>query len=150
MHRFGSHVFHDVAWPLLLSSPPPLVRLQTSPLGEFASRLALLEAFQRQTAAAAADSDATAGGAATAARQRQLSALLHNVTRYYAQFDGAVQRQIDAGMAELEKALADFVALAKWEDRGYYALRWAGGMDGWSGRMEWVFGACVGAGVWEG
>ncbi|KAL4440107.1 hypothetical protein ABPG75_003108 [Micractinium tetrahymenae] len=106
--------------------------VQSSPLGEFASRLALLEAFSRQlaamsAAAPAASKDGAAGHASTQRQQQQrwaaLSAVLANVARYYRQFQPAVDAQVAAGMAELEKALQDFVALAKWEDRGYYALR---------------------------
>ena len=144
--------------------------MQSSPLGEFGSRLALLEAFHHQLAAmsAAAPAAAHAQDQTTSAQQdaarvrwQQLSALLYNVVRYYRQFAPAVQRQVASGMAELEKALRvrqlaradsraqrmrlqrniacsagggcphvtpplraqDFVALAKWEDRGYYALR---------------------------
>lgn len=87
----------------------------SAPLGEFASRLSLLEAFKLQLAdLAAAGESAEPGtaagaeaGAATARRQRWrgLAALLSNVVRYYRQFEPAVQRQIAAGMAELEKAL---------------------------------------------
>lgn len=40
-----------------------------------------------------------------AARWRQLAALLSNVGCYYRQFEPAVDRQVAAGMAELEKSL---------------------------------------------
>jgi hypothetical protein len=75
--------------------------LQSAPLGEFAARLALLDAFRRQLAAM------SAGGGADAQVQRwhQLSAVLYNVVRYYRQFEPAVQRQVAAGMGELEKQL---------------------------------------------
>ena len=82
----------------------------SAPLGEFGARLALLEAFARQLGAmAAAPATGAEAGApeAAAARQRwaALAALLSNVARYHRQFEPAVQRQIAAGMAELEKAL---------------------------------------------
>eukprot|EP00887_Chlorella_sp_A99_P000601 scaffold17.g601.t1 len=104
--------------------------VQGSPLGEYEARLDLLAAFQLQLDAMAS-ATATAGPpgagqgelAARATRWRRLSPVLFNVRRYYAQFVGDVQRQIAAGMAVQEKLLQDFVALAKWEDRGYYALR---------------------------
>ena len=85
----------NICW----SSTP--VHLQSAPLGEFAARLGLLDAFRRQLAAM------SAGGGADAQvqRWRQLSAVLYNVVRYYRQFEPAVQRQVAAGMAELEKQL---------------------------------------------
>lgn len=46
-------------------------------------------------------------------RWRQLSAVLFNVVRYYRQFEAAVQRQVAAGMAELEKALQVGVCLLR-------------------------------------
>jgi hypothetical protein len=93
-----------------------LAALQTSPSGEYSSRLALLEAFARQLDAMSAPQAARASQAAGTdgagqqeaarfARWRQLSALLHNSCRYYRQFEGAVQAQAAAGMAELEKSL---------------------------------------------
>ncbi len=80
----------------------------SAPLGEFAARLGLLDAFHRQLTALAAASDGMGGGAEAAERRqrwRALAALLSNVVRYYRQFEPAVQLQISAGMAELEKAL---------------------------------------------
>ena len=86
----------------------------SAPLGEFASRLGLLDAFHRQLTdlAAAGDSGSSTAaheepstGAARRQRWRALAALLSNVVRYYRQFEPAVQHQIAAGMAELEKAL---------------------------------------------
>ena len=75
--------------------------LQSAPLGEFAARLALLDAFRRQLAAMSAGG----GAEAQAQRWRQLSAVLYNVVRYYRQFEPAVQRHVAAGMGELEKQL---------------------------------------------
>jgi hypothetical protein len=58
-----------------------------------------------------------------ARRMRALSSALSNTIAYYAQFEGNVKAAIVAGLAPHEKDLADFVQLAKWEDRGYYAMR---------------------------
>lgn len=93
--------------------------LQGSSLGEFAARLDLLEAFERQlgsmaaSAVEAGDSGGSGNGnaasdaslAARAVRWRQLGALLFNVRRYYSQFAHAVAQAISTGMAEQEKHL---------------------------------------------
>ena len=104
-----------------------VVAMQGSPVGEYAARLDLLAAFQRQLDAMASarslSEDKEEVAAPRGARWQALSAVLFNVRRYYSQFFPAVQQQIGAGMAVQEKHLQDFVALAKWEDRGYYALR---------------------------
>ncbi|EFJ44763.1 hypothetical protein VOLCADRAFT_121252, partial [Volvox carteri f. nagariensis] len=91
--------------------------VQTSTLGEFRERLAMLHSFacyvavhQRQRSGA---------GPLAAA----LVAALHNLVRYYGQFEGAVEAALAEGMAPLEKDLQDFVQLARWDDRGYYAMR---------------------------
>ena len=42
---------------------------------------------------------------------------------YFHQFRPAVADRLVAQTAPVRKELADFVRLAKWEDRGYYALR---------------------------
>lgn len=52
-----------------------------------------------------------------------VGAAIANTVAYYAQFLPAVRRAIEAGLAPMEKDLIDFVALAKWEDRGYYAMK---------------------------
>eukprot|EP00967_Tisochrysis_lutea_P097519 scaffold143226_cov20-Tisochrysis_lutea.AAC.2 len=56
-------------------------------------------------------------------RSHLLQGALANTHAYYAQFVPSVRAAIAANMAPHEKDLAEFVALAKWEDRGYYALR---------------------------
>jgi midasin len=107
--------------------------LQTSTLGEYRARLALLTSFTchvqvriQALATASADTDAEApsplaeGGLAV---QRRVAAALHNTVRYYSQFVPNVEIALQGGLAPIEKDLQDFVALAKWEDRGYYAMR---------------------------
>ena len=80
--------------------------MQTAPLGEFDTRLALLDAFCRQLAAMAAGPAAGEGlQQQQRERWRQLSALLYNLVRYYRQFQPAVERQVAAGMAAMEKQL---------------------------------------------
>ncbi len=102
--------------------------VQAAPLGEFRARLALLAAFRRQLLAAASDASADAadaGAAALSARAGALAAALANLGAYYARFAPAVDAAIAATLGPLEKDLSGFVSLAKWEDRGYYALRHA-------------------------
>ncbi|GIL72549.1 hypothetical protein Vretifemale_2893, partial [Volvox reticuliferus] len=91
--------------------------VQTSTQGEFRARLTMLHAFachvdvrRRQP-----------GGAGPLAAA--LSAALYNLVRYYGQFISAVEAALAEGMAPLEKDLQDFVQLARWDDRGYYAMR---------------------------
>ncbi|GLI68780.1 hypothetical protein VaNZ11_013272, partial [Volvox africanus] len=91
--------------------------VQTSTLGEFRARLTMLHAFachvdvQRRQP----------GGAGPLAAA--LSAALYNLVRYYGQFVSTVEAALAEGMAPLEKDLQDFVQLARWDDRGYYAMR---------------------------
>jgi midasin len=88
--------------------------VQGSPLGEFAERLKLLQSFEAQLASMSAEPGSNVG---------KLAAVLHNIRGYYSQFAPGVRAAISSGLTELEKQLKDFVALAKWEDRGYYALK---------------------------
>lgn len=71
-------------------------------------------------------SDAATSASAPWTPERRMCALnaaLGNTLSYYAQFEAAVKAAIVAGLAPHEKDLADFVQLAKWEDRGYYAMK---------------------------
>ncbi len=52
-----------------------------------------------------------------------VSNVLFNLDRYYLQFGDNVSVQVDREMAPLEKKLSDFVALARWEDKGFYAMK---------------------------
>jgi midasin len=105
--------------------------LQTSTAGEFAARLALLRSFAAQMAVTAAAGagvpgaaqPAAEGPAGAAVEPAALSAALRNTVAYYSQFAPAVDAALSSGLAPLAKELKDFVALAKWEDRGYYAMR---------------------------
>ncbi|KAK9809153.1 hypothetical protein WJX72_010301 [[Myrmecia] bisecta] len=87
--------------------------LQSATLGEFERRLQMVCSFRRQLLVAAAADPAAA----------PLAAVLYNSHRYYGQFLPRVKQSIQDGMTPLEKHLQDFVKLAKWEDRGYYAMR---------------------------
>jgi midasin len=92
--------------------------MQSAPLGEYAGRLGLLRAFAGHAKAVAARP--TSSPAAVA---RATSAVLTNVASLFALHAPAVAAAAEAALAPLAKQLADFVALARWEDRGYYANR---------------------------
>lgn len=102
--------------------------IQGSPLGEYTTRLNLLKSFQGQIVASLLsfsvveneDEDVVA---LKKQRNTILAAVLSNVHRYYSQFIPAVEKAIATGLAPSEKDLKDFVKLAKWEDRGYYAMK---------------------------
>jgi len=85
--------------------------VQGSPVGQYEERLALLTMFSRSC------------------RQRkqrgydEVSKALGNLARYYGQFQPAIDDRVAADLKPLEKELADFVKLAKWEDRGFYAMK---------------------------
>lgn len=91
--------------------------LQSAPLGEFECRLSLLLGFHRQLLAYACIQEESSS------RSRELAAVLYNTYRYYQQFLSVIQTAISQGVAPHEKDLKDFVALAKWEDRGFYAMK---------------------------
>ncbi|GMH33343.1 hypothetical protein BSKO_01177 [Bryopsis sp. KO-2023] len=86
--------------------------VQTATLGEYTERLQLLSSFQDQLRMSSSDASA-----------RETSNILENLVVYYRQFEGAVHAKLQAGLAPIEKDLEGFVRLAKWEDRGYYAMR---------------------------
>jgi midasin len=94
--------------------------LQTSTVGEYAARLQLLQSFACQLTVTAAAIDSTTGSSSSSG---QVASMLWNVLSYYTQFLPAVSAAIDAGLGPLSKELTDFVKLAKWEDRGYYAMK---------------------------
>ena len=93
--------------------------IQGSPLGEYKARLGLLHAFKGQILAVQSEEQSEK----EVERNATLVAILGNVHCYYSQFTPQVEAAIAAGLAPSEKDLKDFVKLAKWEDRGYYAMK---------------------------
>jgi midasin len=93
--------------------------LQTSTIGEFSQRLRLLRAFLRQLQYQQQQGQGQQGQQALG----DLVCALQNLSRYYGQFEAAVSEAQAAGLAPIQKDLLDFVRLAKWEDRGYYAMK---------------------------
>ena len=55
-----------------------------------------------------------------------MSNVLYNTWRYYVQFLPAVARQVEAARAPCAQKLRDHAKLAKWEDRGYHAMKTQG------------------------
>lgn len=107
--------------------------VQGSPLGQYKERLALLQMFSSYLwdreienggeVGGDRDDDGERYGDGEASKRRTLSLVLGNLCRYYQQFQPTIDARIAADMNPLEKELADFVKLAKWEDRGFYAMK---------------------------
>ncbi|KAG1668462.1 hypothetical protein FOA52_005235 [Chlamydomonas sp. UWO 241] len=93
--------------------------VQTSTIGEFEARLRMLASFRAHVGLRLASSPP--GEACDLAAHTH--AALGNTVRYYRQFSPAVRKALESGLSPHEKDLAGFVQLAKWEDRGYYALK---------------------------
>jgi midasin len=96
--------------------------MQTSTVGEFAARLQLLYSFACQLSVTAPSSSSSSSSSEGSDQQR-LCNMLWNVLSYYGQYLPNVSLAVEAGLGPLRKELSDFVKLAKWEDRGYYAMK---------------------------
>lgn len=96
--------------------------IQTSTAGEFSARMDMLDAFRFQLLVLPPHAG---GGTGWAAR---MAAVLGNMSAYYRQFQPSVEERLAVGRTPLDKDLADFVKLAKWEDRGYYAMKQVGSL----------------------
>jgi len=94
--------------------------LQSSPIGEFRTRLNLVDTFRRHLDAEAHFTEAAGGSDANYAA---LSSVLANVHDYYSQFSVYVQASLDRLRKPIEKELKDFVKIASWKDVNIYALR---------------------------
>ena len=88
--------------PLEIASVLPVLEefLQTCTLGQFCTRLSLLDMFSKWCAVLATGSESTE-------RQRleALSICLSNVGSYYGQHVDAVERELEAGLADVRKEL---------------------------------------------
>ncbi|KAL0028971.1 hypothetical protein WJX77_009058 [Trebouxia sp. C0004] len=91
--------------------------LQTSTVGEYEQRLNMVWSFRCHALVQCQIQSQNPQ------RWTAIAAALYNTYRYYKQFLALMQKAIADGLAELEKQLEDFVRLAKWEDRGYYAMK---------------------------
>jgi midasin len=90
--------------------------VQNSPVGQFQERLKILYMFGIHIKTGISE------GEIDRERRFMSRALLHMVF-YYNQFICSVEEYVHKEMRPLEKELSDFVALAKWEDRGFYAMK---------------------------
>ena len=95
--------------------------LQGSTIGEFDARLELVWCFY-------AEMDVEmraciARGDVASKRDAALRAILYNVWRYYAQFQPVVEAHVESIRKPCETKLRDHAKLAKWEDRGYHAMK---------------------------
>ena len=95
--------------------------LQGSTIGEFETRLELIWCFfaelEVETRAC------KARGASTSSHDDALCAVLYNIWRYYSQFSSVVDKHIETIRKPCEIKLRDHAKLAKWEDRGYHAMK---------------------------
>lgn len=91
--------------------------IKLSPIGEYGTRINMVKVFQGHLKAVHEADEARKD------RSTALASMLFNLTLYYGQFLPFVQKTIQSAIVPIEKELEDFVALAKWEDRGYYALQ---------------------------
>ena len=98
--------------------------VQGSTIGEFRARLDLLWQFHADMAVERRSIRSAARG--NGAREAALSNVLYNTWRYYVQFLPAVARQVEAARAPCAQKLRDHAKLAKWEDRGYHAMKTQG------------------------
>ncbi|KAM3579719.1 AAA ATPase midasin [Umbelopsis sp. WA50703] len=94
--------------------------LQSSPIGEFKSRLNMVDSFRHHLDVESHFTD-RAGGSGT--NYKILSTILYNVHEYYSQFSSAVQAMLERLRKPIEKELKDFVKIASWKDVNIYALR---------------------------
>ncbi|PFX16223.1 Midasin [Stylophora pistillata] len=93
----------------------PLQRfIESSTLGEFASRLQMLFAFYKQMCY----EETSTGGV-------KVSDVLWNLFSYYKQFFPSVEQSLLEMRKPIEKDLKDFVKIAKWNDSNFWAMKQA-------------------------
>ena len=95
--------------------------LQACTLGEFHTRLELVWCFYAEIDVEIRA--AKARGARVMKQDAALCAIMYNVWRYYAQFEDVIDKHIDSIRKPSEIKLRDHAKLAKWEDRGYHAMK---------------------------
>lgn len=90
--------------------------IRDSSVGQFSERLKIMRAF-----AIYLDQGVVQRGMIQ--QSSTISNIFNNLDRYYSQFSDCVDDCINREMMPLEKDLSDFVSLAKWEDKGFYAMK---------------------------
>ncbi|UPR03955.1 midasin [Chloropicon primus] len=94
--------------------------IQTSSIGQFETRLAIVKMFYTHLQVHALLNGPTAKRYEIL---RYLSGMLQNLHSYYSQFLESIRGEIESGTGVLSKELFDFIQLSKWEDLNVYAMR---------------------------
>ncbi|BBM98800.1 midasin [Marchantia polymorpha subsp. ruderalis] len=94
--------------------------MQSATLGEFGTRLQLVEAFQGHISVQLLARAPVVGSSRVTLEA--LSNLLHNLLKYYSQFLPTLNEIVSSDKLTIETELKDFVRLSKWDDRSYYTL----------------------------
>ena len=92
--------------------------MTSSPLGQFSSRLRLIESMRSY-----ADYLSVHYGGGCNSVLRRVYHILSNTSSYYAQFDEKVNKSLAEQRRELEKNIRDFIKLASWKDVNIHALK---------------------------
>jgi len=95
--------------------------LQSSTIGEFDTRLELIWCFYAEMEVEIRSCKAR--GVNVTKHDDALCAVLYNIWRYYSQFQSTITKHIDSVRKPCETKLRDHAKLAKWEDRGYHAMK---------------------------
>jgi len=95
--------------------------LQSSTIGEFDARLELIWCFYAEMEVEIRS--CAARGVYTTKHDAALCAVLYNIWRYYSQFQSTVAKHVDSVRKPCESKLRNHAKLAKWEDRGYHAMK---------------------------
>ena len=98
--------------------------LLSSTLGEFKTRLGLIETFQWQL-----DSELIlhyerpSGAGLSTDRREFLRNVFYNLHQYYKQFEPTLDESLQSLCAPIEKKMKDFITLARWDDINYFSLK---------------------------
>eukprot|EP00890_Picochlorum_soloecismus_P003681 jgi/Picsp_1/4313/NSC_01821-R1_type a von willebrand factor domain-containing protein len=91
--------------------------VENSSVAQFGMVLQMLNSFANYL-----DFSSKATGSSRSGSQ-YISNILRNVHSYYEEYNEGLQEFLKKEIAPLEKDLHDFVLLAKWEDKGFYAMK---------------------------
>jgi midasin len=92
--------------------------LATSPMGQYARRLELIESFERFLSALS-DARSTSDNAVLSRVRR----ILHSTCSFYAQFSQKIATSFASQRAALEKDVRGYIKLASWKDVNVQALK---------------------------
>ena len=94
--------------------------MRSSPLGEFAERLAILRPFVVQLDAAA---DVSSSSSRRAGEARRVRHVVANVCQYYGQYEVAVNDALSRARSPIEQKLKGLARIGKWDSQTYFSLR---------------------------